>query len=165
MRAATMGARIIRNLSWLIIIAIFVAGSAAKGEERLPFLGAGATTCQGWINARAAKLSDTKPDGTNLILSFALESWVFGFISALSVQSSQGAQKIEQTFLCETNDADVLERVDNFCKAHPTSVVFQAALLVSADLLKVNAQRIRRALEMDREGIRSAPHCWANPPR
>ena len=39
MRAATMGARIIRNLSWLIIIAIFVAGSAAKGEERPPFLG------------------------------------------------------------------------------------------------------------------------------
>ena len=34
-----MGARIIRNLSWLIIIAIFVAGTAAKGEERLPFLG------------------------------------------------------------------------------------------------------------------------------
>jgi hypothetical protein len=163
MRAATMGARIIRNLSWLIIIAIFVAGTAAKGEERLPFLGAGATTCQGWINARA--VSDTKPDGTNPILSFALESWVFGFISALSVQSSQGAQKIEQTFLCEPNDADVLERVDNFCKAHPTSVVFQAALVVSADLLKVNAQRIRRALEIDREGIRSAPHCWANPPR
>ena len=49
MRAATMGARIIRNLSWLIIIAIFVASSAAKGEERPPFLGAGATTCQGWI--------------------------------------------------------------------------------------------------------------------
>jgi hypothetical protein len=99
MRAATMGARIIRNLSWLIIIAIFVAGTAAKGEERLPFLGAGATTCQGWINARA--VSDTKPDGTNPILSFALESWVFGF-------------------------ADVLERVDNFCKAHPTSVVFSS---------------------------------------
>ena len=158
MRAATMRARIIRNLSWLIIIAIFVAGSAAKGEERLPFLGAGATTCQGWINAR----SDTKPDP---ILSFALESWVFGFISALSVQSSQGAQKIEQTFLCETNDADVLERVDNFCKAHPTSVVFQAALVVSADLMRVNAQRIRRAVEMDREGIRLGHHCWANPPR
>ena len=64
----------------------------------------------------------------------------------------QGAQKIEQTFLYETNDADVLERVDNFCKAHPTSVVFQAALHVSGDLVGVNAQRIRRALEMDREG-------------
>jgi hypothetical protein len=30
MRAATLGARIIRNLSWLIIIAIFIAG----GERR-----------------------------------------------------------------------------------------------------------------------------------
>ena len=106
----------IRILSWLLIVAIFVAGSAAKGEERPTFLGGGgATTCQDWINARAAKLTDTKPDGTNLILSFVLESWVLGFISALSEESSQGARKIEQTFLCETNDADVLERVDNFC--------------------------------------------------
>ena len=155
----------IRSLSWIVIIAIFVAGGAAKGEERLPFLGdVGATTCQGWINARAAKLSDTKPDGTDLILSFALESWVLGFISALSEEASHGARKIEQTFLCETNDADVLARVDNFCRANPTSVVFQAVLHVSADLTRNNAQRTRRALDMDRAGIRSAPHCWANPP-
>ena len=55
MRAATIRARIIRNLSWLIIIAIFVAGTAAKGEERLPFLGAGATTCQGSIRRSSGK--------------------------------------------------------------------------------------------------------------
>jgi hypothetical protein len=53
----------IRILSWLLIIAIFVAGSAAKGEERPTFLGGGgATTGQNWISARAAKLTDTKPE-------------------------------------------------------------------------------------------------------
>jgi hypothetical protein len=156
----------IRILSWLVIVAIFVAGSVAKGEERLPFLGGdGATACQDWINARAAKLSDTKPDGTNLILSFALESWVLGFISAISEESSRGARKIEQTLLCETNDADVLGRVDNFCRANPTSVIFQGVLHVSADLMRNKTQQIRRALEMDRAGIRSGPNCWANPPR
>ena len=42
MRAAFFWARIVRNVSSLIpwLIAIFVAGTAAKGEERLPFLGA-----------------------------------------------------------------------------------------------------------------------------
>ena len=79
--------------------------------------------------------------------------------------TDQGARKVEETILCETNDADVLERIDKFCKANPTFFVFQAALHVSGDLVRVNAQRIRRALEMYREGIRSAPHCWANPPR
>ena len=39
MRAASMGAWIIRNLSWLIIIAIFVAGGAAKGERTAAFSG------------------------------------------------------------------------------------------------------------------------------
>ena len=165
----------IRILSWLVIIATFVAASAAKGEElkgeeRLPFLGGhGAIPCPEWTGLREAKLKNEKIGTNKALLIFSLEDWILGFISGISADAGieQGVppEKVEETMLCETNDADVLERVDNFCKAQPTSVVFQAVLHVSGDLVRVNAQRVRRAPEMDREGIRSGPHCWANPPR
>ena len=147
-------------------IAIFVVGSAAKGDERMLFLGGhGAIPCQEWSDLREAKQKNEKIGASKALLIFSLEDWALGFISGVSAGTEPGAREVEETILCETNDADVLERVDNFCKANPTFFVFQAVLHVSGDLVKVNAQRIRRALEMDREGIRSAPHCWANPPR
>ena len=68
MRAATMGARIIRNLSWPLIIAFFVAGSAGKGEERSLFLGGhGAIPCPEWTGLREAKVRNEKI-GTNKAL-------------------------------------------------------------------------------------------------
>jgi len=50
--------------------------------------------------------------------------------------SADGADKVEETILCGTNDADVLRRVDNFGRANPTSYLYQAALIVTADLMK-----------------------------
>jgi hypothetical protein len=161
-----MGARIIRNLSWLITTAIFVAGSPAKGDERMLFLGGhGAIPCQECSDLREAKQKNENIGTSKALLIFSLENWALGFISGVSAGTEPGAREVEETILCETNDADVLERIDSFCKANPTFFVFQAALHVSGDLVSVNAQRIRRALEMYREGIRSGPHFWANPPR
>jgi len=163
----------IRTLSWLTIIAIFTAGTAARGEERLLFLGGhGATTCQRWTTARAvwpnaqAGRPHKKSDDADLFMSVGLEGWALGFISGISrfATNEQGEDKVEQTILCETNDADVLRRVDNFCRDNPASRVYQAVLIVAADLIHDNAERIRKAAEMDRAVFRSVPRCWPNPP-
>lgn len=165
----------IRILSWLAIVAAFTAGTAARGEEgeeRLLFLGGnGAVTCQHWTTARAAWPNaqagrpHKKSDDADIIMSVGLESWALGFISGISESSAQGGPlKIEQTILCETNDADVLRRVDNFCKDNPTSRVHQAVLIVVAALMHDKAEQIRKAAEMDRAGFRSVPRCWPNPP-
>ena len=110
-------------------------------------------------------LKKKKLDTDKILLIWGLQDWVLGFISGINEASAQGAPlKIEQTILCETNDADVMWRVDNFCRTNPSSRVYQAVLIVSADLVHDKAEQIRKADETNKAGFHSVPHCWPNPP-
>ena len=142
----------IKVLSWLAIVAVLTVGTAARGEERLLFLGGhGAIPCQEWTDLREAMLKKKKLDTDKTLLIWALQDWALGFISGISEGSAQGAPlKIEQTILCETNDADVMWRVDNFCRTNPSSRVYQAVLIVSADLVHDKAEQIRKADETNK---------------
>jgi hypothetical protein len=126
MRAATMGARIIRNLSWLIIIAIFVAGSAAKGEERPPFLGGhGAIPCQEWSDLREAKQKNENIGTSKALLIFSLEDWALGFISGVSAGTEPGAREVEETYFARRMTLTSWNALTIFVRPIPLSSFFK----------------------------------------
>lgn len=83
----------IKVLSWLAIFTIFTAGTAARGEERLLFLGGhGVVPCQQWTDLREAMLKKKKLDTDKILLIWGLQD------CGISEASAQGASlKIEQT--------------------------------------------------------------------
>jgi hypothetical protein len=96
-----MKARLLASfLSGIVFfIAAFAAGSAANGEERLPFLGGdGAQRCQKWTEWRAlaaARSTQNKETGRALIMSVGMESWILGFVSGISSETRTGMGSAE----------------------------------------------------------------------
>ena len=125
--------------------------------------GAGATRCEKWSESRNAEArlsrAPTKDNASGAALSFGLKSWVLGYITGLSSGTDSGAAAIEQTILCETNESDVLRRIDGFCRANPDALLVQAAALVSADIMRAKASRIERALENAMRGLNVDVSC------
>jgi hypothetical protein len=163
----------------LVSIAVLYAGHAATEDRPLFLGGAGGFQCEKWSETRKAaaplrqalKSKDVsqvaavlrqaqKSKDANPILSFELESWVLGYISGVSSGTDLSATAIEQTILCETNENDVLRRIDGFCSANPDAYLIQAVALVSADIMKAKARRIESAIENAKRGFRADVSCF-----
>jgi len=125
------------RLKWFLLVAIFmlaVAPSAAIAEDRRPFLGgAGATPCEKWLSARKDKSS---------VLEFGLEGWVLGFVSGANLVVDEQAG-----FLAGITEDDILNRLDNHCRAHPSDPLISAVLLITGDLMKARADLIRKRIK------------------
>jgi hypothetical protein len=91
-------------------------------------------------------------------LETSAEDWILGFMSG--TQSQFGATTAKESIFCETNDRDIINRIDLFCKANPQSFIVQAAMIVSADLMRKKAEAVKRALEYQRGGFVPDVSCW-----
>jgi hypothetical protein len=156
-----------KMLSAIALAATCLTGTVASpAEERPPFVGGGgAFVCRNWtaIRASAARVLSraqdvSDEDRTNLIVETKVEDWILGFMSGTEAQS--GAATAKESIFCETNDRDIIHRIDLFCKANPESYIVQAALIVSADLMEKKGEAVRRALEYQRGGFVPDVSCW-----
>jgi hypothetical protein len=121
----------IAALGLLFVALAIPAASSAIAEQKRPFLGgAGATPCEKWLESRK----------DNSVLEFALEAWVMGFISGASSVIDAPAG-----FLTGITEDDILNRLDNHCRAHPSDPLISAALLITVDLMKTKTDQIRKA--------------------
>jgi hypothetical protein len=139
------------------------AGHAATEDKPLFLGGAGALRCEKWSeNRKAATVSRQaqKSKDASPTVSFGLENWVLGYISGVSSGTDLSATAIEQTILCETNENDVLRRIDGFCSANPDAHLIQAVALVSGDIMTAKARRIERAIENAKRGFNADVSCF-----
>jgi hypothetical protein len=115
----------------LVIATLTIPQSDAIAEDSRPFLGgAGAVPCEKWLDARKEKFS---------VLEFGLESWVLGFVSGSNLVVDEQAG-----FLAGIAKEDILNRLDNHCRAHPSDPLISATLLIIGDLMKARADQIRK---------------------
>jgi hypothetical protein len=115
----------------LAFATLAITRDSSTAEENRPFLGgAGATRCEKWLETRKDKAS---------VLELALEAWVMGFVSGASSVIDAPAG-----FLTGTTEDDVLNRLDNHCRAHPSDPLISAMLLITADLMTAHAAQIRK---------------------
>jgi hypothetical protein len=117
-----------------IALLVAILASHARAEPQAPMIkepmfigGAGATRCDAWLEERQQKHS---------ILSFGLKGWVLGFASG--VNNGEGADG----YLLNVSEDDVYSRVDFYCREHPSDILFQAAAMAAADLLRNSARDI-----------------------
>jgi hypothetical protein len=101
--------------------------------------GAGATQCAKWLAERENKAS---------VLASGLEGWVLGFVSGANAGYA-AANDITgpANILAGFSEADVLARVDFYCRAHTSDMLFAAVNVVTADLMDAVASRIRKNKE------------------
>jgi hypothetical protein len=135
-------------------IAVACFGASSSGLAEAPksgFLGgAGAVLCEDWSRARKQneeyrRDANAKPP----ILAFGLEAWVLGFVSGTAHGSGSAGPGVPN-FLTDPSsdvtDDDVLIRTDVYCRAHKDAYLVQAALIVSADLIGAQADRMAERL-------------------
>jgi hypothetical protein len=90
------------------------------------------------------------------------EQWVLGFISA---HEGSDARNATESIFCETNDRDVIRRVDSYCRSNKRSFVIQGALIVTSDLMREKAATVLQALQYKQKGLLPPVACWpAAPP-
>jgi hypothetical protein len=155
-----------KMLSAIALASTCLTCVASPAEERPPFVGgAGALVCGNWtaIRASAARVRSRAPDisdedKANLILVTSAEDWILGFVSG--TQTQFGATTAKESIFCETNDRDIIHRIDLFCKANPKPFIVQAAMTVSGDLMHKKAEAVKRALEHQRNGFVPDVSCW-----
>jgi hypothetical protein len=112
-----------------LIATILALPAWAEPQESPKFIGgAGATRCDEWLEARQQKAS---------ILSFGLEDWVLGFVSGVNLMESE-----RHDLLLNVSEKDVFARVDFYCREHASDILFQAAAIATADLLRTRATAI-----------------------
>jgi hypothetical protein len=113
-----------------LLVVLLASHAQAEPQEGPNFIGgAGAVRCDQWLKAREQKTP---------VLNFGLESWVLGFVS--------GANSSEEAhgFLLNVSETDVFTRVDFYCREHASDLLFQAALVATADLLLARATALRQ---------------------
>jgi hypothetical protein len=108
----------------ILVLALVTPALAQDAKVKPSFVGgAGALPCDKWLSERE--------NGTSM-LAVALESWLMGFVSSSYNSEGRGV---------DVNEEDVLTRTDFYCREHRTDILFQAALVVTADLLNAEVFR------------------------
>jgi hypothetical protein len=156
----------------VVFLSITAAATAARTEDRLLFVGgAGALNCKDWIETRetaarvrAQPLGQSKEAQERLILESSLKDWVLGYMSGASSVVNSGATSIKATMLCETNERDIVSRMDNFCKVNPTRYIVQAVQVISRDLMRAESETLGRAIEYGKTGFKFSVTCWPSSP-
>lgn len=124
----------------LLIVALGTSALAQNVNEKIkdsfPFLGgAGATRCAKWLEERDKQAS---------ILDFGLQGWILGFVSG----ANSGFSEVSNPgFLLDVKEEDVFIRIDFYCREHQSDILYQAALVVTADLMGIHRSRINKALK------------------
>ena len=119
----------------LAFATLIVARDISAAEQNRPFLGgAGATRCEKWL--------ETRKDDKAAVLEFGLEAWAMGFVTGASSVIDAPAG-----FLTGTTEDDILNKLDNHCRAHPSDPLISAMLLITGDLMKARADLIRKNLK------------------
>ena len=118
----------------LLTTVLVTSASAQNVNELSQFLGgAGATKCETWLKEREDRKS---------ILAFAMESWVLGYVSG-----ANPSIELPPGMLANVTDGDVFSRTDFYCREHRSNILFQAAAVVTADLMATQASSIRKNLK------------------
>jgi hypothetical protein len=108
----------------VVLTTIFLTLSSSVSWSRHPsLLGSGYRSCENWTTEREGKTDR----------SYQFVQWILGFITAVNVYVLQHDDDV-------TNGADnkeLLEWIDNYCRAHPLVRIEDAA----EELLKVVTKR------------------------
>jgi hypothetical protein len=119
----------------VLLMAAFVTSASTQNVNELSqFLGgAGATKCETWLKEREDPAS---------VLAFGLEGWVLGYVSG-----ANPSIELPPGMLANVTEGDVFSRTDFYCREHRSNILFQAAAVVTADLMGARASSIRKNLK------------------
>jgi hypothetical protein len=89
-------------------------------------------------------------------LVILIEAWVLGYVSGedfahVMTTTATPADTAEADWLSEVTEDEVLTRMDNYCREHPSHLVAAAAGYTSLGLMQVHINILRNRLK-------SAPH-------